>query len=109
VSNAILDKAAKLDDAECDQVGIDRDPLGMAGGEGALGVDHLREGAGDVVVHDVGKLGVSNAILDKAAKLDDAEWRDMRNHALLSETSAARRSQRRRSGAYPSSAAIRSA
>ncbi|TGD96645.1 HD-GYP domain-containing protein [Methylobacterium nonmethylotrophicum] len=42
------------------------------------------------LLHDVGKLGVSNAILDKAAKLDEAEWRDMRNHALLSETILAR-------------------
>ncbi|GJE51770.1 3'3'-cGAMP-specific phosphodiesterase 3 [Methylobacterium tardum] len=38
------------------------------------------------LLHDVGKLGVSNAILDKNGKLDDAEWRDMRNHAVLSET-----------------------
>ncbi|MCJ2138079.1 HD domain-containing protein [Methylobacterium sp. J-026] len=38
------------------------------------------------LLHDVGKLGVSNAILDKNGKLDEAEWRDMRNHASLSET-----------------------
>ncbi len=38
------------------------------------------------LLHDVGKLGVSNAILDKNGKLDEAEWRDMRNHAALSET-----------------------
>ncbi len=38
------------------------------------------------LLHDVGKLGVSNTILDKNGKLDDAEWQDMRNHASLSET-----------------------
>ena len=38
------------------------------------------------LLHDVGKLGVSNAILDKNGKLDEAEWGDMRNHASLSET-----------------------
>ncbi|MCF4130301.1 HD-GYP domain-containing protein [Methylobacterium sp. SyP6R] len=38
------------------------------------------------LLHDVGKLGVSNAILDKNGKLDEAEWQDMRNHAALSET-----------------------
>lgn len=38
------------------------------------------------LLHDVGKLGVSNAILDKNGKLDEAEWQDMRNHASMSET-----------------------
>lgn len=37
------------------------------------------------LLHDIGKLGVSNAILDKNGKLDDAEWVAMRNHATLSE------------------------
>lgn len=37
------------------------------------------------LLHDIGKLGVSNAILDKNGKLDDAEWVAMRNHAALSE------------------------
>ncbi|MCJ2118947.1 HD domain-containing protein [Methylobacterium sp. J-001] len=38
------------------------------------------------LLHDIGKLGVSNTILDKNGKLDEDEWRDMRAHALLSET-----------------------
>ncbi|WP_310468631.1 HD-GYP domain-containing protein [Sphingomonas sp.] len=33
------------------------------------------------LLHDIGKLGVSNAILDKPAKLDEAEWAQMRDHA----------------------------
>lgn len=37
------------------------------------------------LLHDVGKLGVSNSILDKNGKLDESEWQDMRNHAALSE------------------------
>ena len=37
------------------------------------------------LLHDIGKLGVSNSILDKNGKLDDEEWRDMRAHAGLSE------------------------
>lgn len=40
----------------------------------------LRRGA---LLHDLGKLGVSNAILDKPGKLDDSEWGTMRNHAAL--------------------------
>ena len=33
------------------------------------------------LLHDVGKLGVSNMILDKPGKLDAAEWETMRSHA----------------------------
>ena len=35
---------------------------------------------------DIGKLGVSNTILDKPGKLDEAEWTAMRMHAAHSET-----------------------
>lgn len=47
----------------------------------------LRRGA---LLHDIGKLGVSNTILDKNGKLTDDEWRDIRAHAHLSETILAR-------------------
>lgn len=33
------------------------------------------------LLHDVGKLGVSNAILDKPGPLDETEWQEMRAHA----------------------------
>jgi HD-GYP domain-containing protein (c-di-GMP phosphodiesterase class II) len=42
------------------------------------------------LLHDIGKLGVSNSILDKNGKLDEEEWRAMRHHAVLSETILAR-------------------
>lgn len=53
-----------------------------------LGMDsaqrrRLRRGA---LLHDVGKLGVSNQILDKPGKLDEDEWRLMREHALHTQT-----------------------
>jgi diguanylate cyclase (GGDEF)-like protein len=32
------------------------------------------------VLHDLGKLGISDAILHKPGALDDAEWREMRRH-----------------------------
>lgn len=43
----------------------------------------LKRGA---LLHDVGKLGVSNAILDKPGKLDDAEWAAVRRHAVYTES-----------------------
>ncbi|MER0238890.1 HD-GYP domain-containing protein [Fulvimarina sp. MAC8] len=42
------------------------------------------------LLHDIGKLGVSNSILDKNGKLDDEEWVAMRAHAELSESILAR-------------------
>jgi HD-GYP domain-containing protein (c-di-GMP phosphodiesterase class II) len=43
----------------------------------------LRRGA---LLHDVGKLGVSNSILDKAGALDREEWEAVRRHAAYTET-----------------------
>jgi HD-GYP domain-containing protein (c-di-GMP phosphodiesterase class II) len=37
------------------------------------------------LLHDVGKLGVSNAILDKPGKLEGAEWDAVRRHAMYTE------------------------
>ncbi len=52
-----------------------------------LGIDAqrrrwLRRGA---LLHDMGKLGVSNSVLDKPGKLDAEEWEAMRMHALYTE------------------------
>lgn len=54
----------------------------------ALGLDPerrrwLKRGA---LLHDVGKLGVSNAVLDKAGKLDAEEWKAVQAHAALTES-----------------------
>jgi HD-GYP domain-containing protein (c-di-GMP phosphodiesterase class II) len=43
----------------------------------------LKRGA---LLHDVGKLGVSNSILDKPGKLDADEWAAMKQHAAHTET-----------------------
>jgi len=43
----------------------------------------LKRGA---LLHDVGKLGVSNSILDKAGKLNEREWEEVRTHAALTES-----------------------
>ena len=47
----------------------------------------LKRGA---LLHDVGKLGVSNSILDKPGKLDDDEWRAVQAHAQYTEAILAR-------------------
>lgn len=36
------------------------------------------------LLHDVGKLGVSNSILEKPAKLDDREWQSVKRHPFYS-------------------------
>jgi HD-GYP domain-containing protein (c-di-GMP phosphodiesterase class II) len=38
------------------------------------------------LLHDIGKLGVSNSVLDKPGKLDPEEWKAMQKHAAYSET-----------------------
>ncbi|MGA0584728.1 MAG: HD-GYP domain-containing protein, partial [Castellaniella sp.] len=38
------------------------------------------------LLHDVGKLGVSNSVLDKAGSLDAAEWEAVRRHAEYTES-----------------------
>ena len=38
------------------------------------------------LLHDIGKLGVSNTILDKPARLDEDEWAVMRMHSAHTET-----------------------
>lgn len=47
----------------------------------------LKRGA---LLHDVGKLGVSNSVLDKPGKLDDEEWAAVQAHAMYTETILAR-------------------
>ena len=42
----------------------------------------LRRGA---LLHDIGKLGVSNAVLDKPGKLETDEWEQVKAHAAYSE------------------------
>lgn len=37
------------------------------------------------LLHDIGKLGVSNSILDKPGKLDADEWKAMQQHSALGE------------------------
>ena len=63
-------------------VGVARIAVAVADvlGYGPRALRDLRRAA---LLHDVGKLGVSNLILDKPGKLTDEEWAQMRRHPEL--------------------------
>ncbi|UUY07607.1 two-component system response regulator [Pseudomonas sp. J452] len=54
--------------------------LALAAGFSELAADDLLNAA---PMHDVGKIGIPDAILQKNGKLDDAEWQVMRQHAQI--------------------------
>ena len=63
-------------------VGVARIAVAVADVLG-YGPRELRDLRRAALLHDIGKLGVSNLILDKPGKLDDAEWVQMRRHPEL--------------------------
>jgi diguanylate cyclase (GGDEF)-like protein len=50
-----------------------------------LSADELDELLRAAELHDVGKLGIPDAILDKPGPLDDEEWQRMREHSTIGE------------------------
>jgi putative nucleotidyltransferase with HDIG domain len=62
--------------------GVARIAVGAADVLG-YGPDGLRDLRRAALLHDIGKLGVSNLILDKPGKLDADEWVQMRRHPAL--------------------------
>ena len=54
--------------------------LARAMGLGDQELVHVKRGA---LLHDIGKLGIPDAILHKPGKLDDREWEVMRRHSEL--------------------------
>ncbi|WP_061931171.1 HD-GYP domain-containing protein [Aureimonas sp. AU22] len=62
----------------------------MIAAELGHGAPHRRWLRRAALLHDLGKLGVSNAVLDKNGNLDEDEWRQVRAHAELSERILAR-------------------
>lgn len=57
----------------------------MIAAELGLSLPHRRWLGRAALLHDIGKLAVSNQILDKPGKLDDAEWVAVKRHAALGE------------------------
>ncbi len=56
----------------------------MIAEEMGFGDEHRRWLKRAALLHDIGKLGVSNTVLDKAGKLDNDEWEQMKRHAEFS-------------------------
>jgi len=57
--------------------------LGLRLGLSDEDLDALYEGA---IIHDIGKIGVSEAILNKAGPLDFEEWTRMEKHPVIGES-----------------------
>ncbi|MFE1599381.1 HD-GYP domain-containing protein [Methylobacterium sp. ID0610] len=83
----VIDAKSPFTSGHSERVAVYADMIAAQLGYGPERRRRLRRAA---LLHDIGKLGVSNAILDKNGQLDDTEWRAMRNHAALSESILAR-------------------
>lgn len=101
---APIDRVMVVDEAYLDRIAvafgqvIDAKSPYTAGHSGRVGDLAVRIGAAmgiapdrqrwlyrAALLHDVGKLGVSNAILDKPGSLDQREWDAMRQHAVFTQ------------------------
>ena len=78
----VIDTKSPFTSGHSERVAVYADMIAVEMGYDATHRRWLKRAA---LLHDIGKLGVSNSILDKNGKLDDEEWRVMRNHAVLSE------------------------
>jgi putative nucleotidyltransferase with HDIG domain len=78
----VVDAKSPYTAGHCDRVALFSD---MIAEEMGLTVEQRRWLKRAALLHDIGKLGVSNSVLDKPAKLDDEEWVEMKMHAVYSE------------------------
>jgi HD-GYP domain-containing protein (c-di-GMP phosphodiesterase class II) len=78
----VVDSKSPFTSGHSARVAVYVDGIALALGMDAPRRRWLRRGA---LLHDVGKLGVSNAVLDKPGKLDDDEWVAVRHHAAHTE------------------------
>jgi HD-GYP domain-containing protein (c-di-GMP phosphodiesterase class II) len=79
----VVDSKSPYTSGHSSRVALFTDLIAEALGFSAERRRWLKRGA---LLHDIGKLGVSNTILDKPAKLDDAEMAIMQQHAAHTET-----------------------
>ncbi|GGD92843.1 metal-dependent phosphohydrolase [Aureimonas endophytica] len=79
----IVDSKSPFTSGHCERVTLFADMIAEGLGLSPERRRILRRAA---LLHDIGKLGVSNSILEKPGKLDEEEFRVMRSHSLLGET-----------------------
>ncbi|MCW3798471.1 HD domain-containing protein [Sphingomonas sp. BN140010] len=79
----VIDAKSPFTAGHSQRVGRLSERMGM---EIGLSVDERRWLRRAAVLHDVGKLGVSSAILEKPASLSEREWVEMRSHAAHTRT-----------------------
>ena len=77
----VVDSKSPYTAGHSDRVALFTD---MIAEEMGLGADKRRFLKRAALLHDLGKLGVSNQILDKAGKLDEDEWKSVRQHPAQS-------------------------
>jgi putative nucleotidyltransferase with HDIG domain len=75
----IIDSKSSFTAGHSSRVSIIADALAGEMGYAGERRKWLKRGA---LLHDVGKLGVSNSLLDKPGRLTDAEFRNVQHHAL---------------------------
>ncbi len=78
----VVDSKSPYTSGHSERVALFTDMIAEAMGYSA---DHRRRLKRAALLHDIGKLGISNAILDKPGKLDEAEFAEIRRHPLLSQ------------------------
>jgi HD-GYP domain-containing protein (c-di-GMP phosphodiesterase class II) len=79
----VVDAKSPYTSGHSARVALYTDMIGEALGMSMERRRWLKRGA---LLHDVGKLGVSNSVLDKAGALDRAEWDAVKLHAEFTET-----------------------
>nr|WP_159627568.1 HD-GYP domain-containing protein [Massilia puerhi] len=79
----VVDAKSPYTSGHSGRVALYTDMIGEALGLSPQRRRWLKRGA---LLHDVGKLGVSNSVLDKAGSLDRSEWDAVRQHAEYTET-----------------------
>ncbi|MEO6395346.1 MAG: HD domain-containing phosphohydrolase [Devosia sp.] len=78
----VIDAKTPFTSGHSDRVALFSD---LIAGELGLDAAHRRRIRRAALLHDIGKLGVSNSILDKPGSLEPAEWEEVKRHPSLGE------------------------